>query len=672
MRTSLLYLLFSVGLLLALSQQSAQAQYILGVSSFSENVSAHTLTGTSSTQMDYNTQAYYISYVKGYIYTTNPSAPLVTNEAGNASNGIASVSSQITGTTPGSNYNLRTEHFYYPIYPSCTYPGSCNKYDYYGYYVLQPSVSGVTQNGASRYFVPPNVFYQYASANYLWLGNTNTSIRTSITVSIANNRVSGNLVGTTQNALIGADVAFAANGTPTGGSYSWSFTGSPTIISGAANQASVGVRWTQGGLFRGTINYTQGGNTVVYFIDVNVTIPALTNFSGTMVADQLKRDQGCSLLPGVTYTLGCAPTTIGMSWTSTTSIPAVAYLSNPSQSGVKFVQAVSTFSQRLRDGNTECHTARNAGTCVASGWQSEECVASGWQLDTTDPYNLPTDSNPPRYFSEGNTLVMSSRDSPGETLEYSNLSVDAFTRSDQFETYLVYFTGNPFQPTFQKTLALQGSGFPYSRIAWNWGGLARFDYSATPQLYRLLNSFTNPDVVSATGTNSLKSITTNAAQLQYQTCAGTEATTNLIDGSWFYVGQMYIDFLGRNPDTSGWNFWRSNITPCNFDLNCIRNKRVDVARAFFYSGEFVGAHPDLAGVRGNHTYNYNFVFACYQGFLRREPNDPPDNGWDGFNYWVRILDSTNPDAGDGKYNNILNAFLQSPEYRGRDWGHETF
>ena len=93
---------------------------------------------------------------------------------------------------------------------------------------------------------------------------------------------------------------------------------------------------------------------------------------------------------------------------------------------------------------------------------------------------------------------------------------------------------------------------------------------------------------------------------------------------------------------------------------------MDVARAFFYSSEFIGNHPALASnQRGTHDYNAAFVFACYFGFLRRAPNDPPDYNWDGFNFWVNKLDSTNPDASDGKYNEMLKAFIESTEFRDR-------
>jgi hypothetical protein len=100
-------------------------------------------------------------------------------------------------------------------------------------------------------------------------------------------------------------------------------------------------------------------------------------------------------------------------------------------------------------------------------------------------------------------------------------------------------------------------------------------------------------------------------------------------------------------------------------MNCVGAKRVDVARAFFYSDEFIQLHPALGGQRGTHAYNEEFVYACYDGFLRRAPNAPPDYNLSGLIYWTGALDNTNPDASDGKYNNIINAFLLSTEYRNR-------
>ncbi|MDX6405868.1 MAG: hypothetical protein QOH70_3323 [Blastocatellia bacterium] len=54
----------------------------------------------------------------------------------------------------------------------------------------------------------------------------------------------------------------------------------------------------------------------------------------------------------------------------------------------------------------------------------------------------------------------------------------------------------------------------------------------------------------------------------------------------FFVRQQYLDFLNREPDTSGLQFWANQITSCGSDQACIDNKRVNVSAAFFLSIEF--------------------------------------------------------------------------------------
>jgi uncharacterized protein (TIGR03118 family) len=63
-------------------------------------------------------------------------------------------------------------------------------------------------------------------------------------------------------------------------------------------------------------------------------------------------------------------------------------------------------------------------------------------------------------------------------------------------------------------------------------------------------------------------------------------TTNPIDDAQFFVRQHYLDFLNREPDLSGFNFWTNQITSCGSDANCIAVKRINVSAAFFLSNEF--------------------------------------------------------------------------------------
>jgi hypothetical protein len=62
--------------------------------------------------------------------------------------------------------------------------------------------------------------------------------------------------------------------------------------------------------------------------------------------------------------------------------------------------------------------------------------------------------------------------------------------------------------------------------------------------------------------------------------------TNPIGNSGFFVRQHYIDFLNREPDTVGFNFWVNEIASCGANAACIDVKRVNVSAAFFLSIEF--------------------------------------------------------------------------------------
>jgi uncharacterized protein (TIGR03118 family) len=60
--------------------------------------------------------------------------------------------------------------------------------------------------------------------------------------------------------------------------------------------------------------------------------------------------------------------------------------------------------------------------------------------------------------------------------------------------------------------------------------------------------------------------------------------------------------------------------------------------------------------------NTAFVLMEYFGYLRRNPDDPPDNNFAGFNFWLNKLNSFN---GDFHKSDMVKAFLRSTEYRGR-------
>jgi hypothetical protein len=61
---------------------------------------------------------------------------------------------------------------------------------------------------------------------------------------------------------------------------------------------------------------------------------------------------------------------------------------------------------------------------------------------------------------------------------------------------------------------------------------------------------------------------------------------NAIDSAEFFVRQHYLDFLGREPDESGFNFWSDQILSCGADEACVERRTINVSAAYFLSIEF--------------------------------------------------------------------------------------
>ncbi|PYT05316.1 MAG: hypothetical protein DMF65_00495 [Acidobacteria bacterium] len=62
--------------------------------------------------------------------------------------------------------------------------------------------------------------------------------------------------------------------------------------------------------------------------------------------------------------------------------------------------------------------------------------------------------------------------------------------------------------------------------------------------------------------------------------------SNPVDQTAFFVRQHYLDFLGREPDAEGLQFWTQNIESCGANAACREVKRIDTSAAFFLSIEF--------------------------------------------------------------------------------------
>jgi hypothetical protein len=60
---------------------------------------------------------------------------------------------------------------------------------------------------------------------------------------------------------------------------------------------------------------------------------------------------------------------------------------------------------------------------------------------------------------------------------------------------------------------------------------------------------------------------------------------NPIDLAPYMVRQQYVDFLNREPDEPGGDFWVNQIAACGTDAQCVEIKRINVSAAFFLSIE---------------------------------------------------------------------------------------
>jgi CSLREA domain-containing protein len=141
---------------------------------------------------------------------------------------------------------------------------------------------------------------------------------------------------------------------------------------------------------------------------------------------------------------------------------------------------------------------------------------------------------------------------------------------------------------------LDGSGAPVEGAAVRMSGTQnRLTITDAQGNYHFDNVETNGLYVV---TPSRSNFTFSPSQRTFsQLGAHTEATftgaasangLNPLDTTEYFVRQQYLDFLGREPDESGFNFWVNNIDSCGADSGCREAKRVDTSAAFFLSIEF--------------------------------------------------------------------------------------
>jgi len=97
----------------------------------------------------------------------------------------------------------------------------------------------------------------------------------------------------------------------------------------------------------------------------------------------------------------------------------------------------------------------------------------------------------------------------------------------------------------------------------------------------------------------------NQSEAGFVATPDVTVTGNAINTTEFFVRQQYLDFLGREPDRGGLEFWSAQINQCGSNDTCISKKRIDVSAAFFQSEEF-----QVSG---------GYVYDLYTSLLGRRP-----------------------------------------------------
>jgi hypothetical protein len=101
-------------------------------------------------------------------------------------------------------------------------------------------------------------------------------------------------------------------------------------------------------------------------------------------------------------------------------------------------------------------------------------------------------------------------------------------------------------------------------------------YTVTPSL---INYHFGPE-------SSSFSLVANKTDAVFTATRDALISGNAIDTADFFVRQHYLDFLGREPDESGFNFWSDQVLSCGVDASCIERRRINVSAAYFLSIEF--------------------------------------------------------------------------------------
>jgi len=132
-------------------------------------------------------------------------------------------------------------------------------------------------------------------------------------------------------------------------------------------------------------------------------------------------------------------------------------------------------------------------------------------------------------------------------------------------------------------VSIRLSGASTAKTITDAGGNYRFENVETDNFYTVTPTLVNYHFSPDSESFSLIADKTDAV---FTATRDAVTSGNAIDTPDFFVRQHYLDFLGREPDQSGFNFWSDQISSCGADTGCRERRTINVSAAYFLSIEF--------------------------------------------------------------------------------------
>jgi endonuclease G len=249
--------------------------------------------------------------------------------------------------------------------------------------------------------------------------------------------------------------------------------------------------------------------------------------------------------------------------------------------------------------------ANNAGHLIISAFQATDLTGSGTLINLKFMIvGAPGQVSP---------LTLADYTDPGTTF-HPGFRFNAGTPAASTTNGSVHVNGPTATPAGIRGQILDGAGQPVGgatvtitggsrliRAITDRNGVYQVENLAAGAFYVVMPSRANYTFAPANRAFSLVGNKTDAVFA----ATSTAPNANPLESPEFFVRQQYLDFLGREPDQGGLDYWSAQLRACGSDLSCASDRRIGVSAAFFVEREFQDT-----GL---------FIYNMYRGSLGRRP-----------------------------------------------------